>query len=58
MTVEVRGKPHGELREGLCELHDEEATMLRSSGRVSALDRENVKCKGPGVGKEASVTGL
>ena len=41
----VRGKPHRDLEEGLCELHDEEATMLRSTWRVSALGRENVKCK-------------
>ena len=48
MTVGVRGKTHRDLEEGLCELHDEEATVLRSTWRVSAQGRENVKCKVPG----------
>ena len=45
MTMGMRGKTYRNLKEGLCELHDEEATMLRSTWRVSALGRENVKCK-------------
>jgi len=48
MTVGVRGKTHRDLEEGLCKLHDEETTLLRSTWRVSALGRENVKCKVPG----------
>lgn len=47
-VIEVMKKDHGHdrtshsrlgLSEGLCELHDEEATMQRSKGRVSVLSR-------------------
>lgn len=59
MTMDATGQAtlDWELSEGLCEPHDEEATMQRSNGRVSVLDRQDVKCKGPEA-RKAYVVGL